>query len=277
MRGLIPKKRLWKSCGISSLIDGSRPGEKFQGPRAILSALLFFPSMKTATAIVLAAGSGSRMGGGVPKVYQPLAGRPLLLRTVDRMFAANSVDGVIVVVADAEMGRCEALLRADLALRDRPWVLQRGGATRLQSAQRGLERLAGSCELVILHDAARPFVSPALIDLCVRVAAEKGAVIPGLPVRDTIKEVSSDGLVRATPDRSSLREIQTPQVFRREIILRAHEQAAREDVMATDDAMVVERAGFSVYVVEGERTNLKVTVPEDFWLAELMIREKRIP
>lgn len=216
------------------------------------------------------------MGGDLPKVYQPVAGRPMLLRTIDRFVAASTVDALIVVAAAGEMERCEALLGSDAALRDRRWSLQRGGATRQQSAMRGLERLGGSCDLVILHDAARPLVSPALIDRCVEAAAEKGAVVPGLPARDTIKEVSPDRWIRGTPERSSLWEIQTPQVFRREIIQQAHERAEREGISVTDDAMVVERAGVRVYVLEGERTNLKVTEPEDLWLAELIIREGRI-
>ena len=233
--------------------------------------------MKTASAIVLAAGSGVRLGGDVPKAYQMLAGRPMVLRTLDRMFAARSVNAVVLVVAADEMERCTMLLQADEALRHRSWSLQSGGATRQQSAKRGLERVGTDCELVILHDAARPFVSAALVDRCVETAAEKGAVVVGLPVRDTIKEVSPERRIQGTPERSSLWEIQTPQVFQRELILRAHERAEREGMLATDDAMVVERTGAPVYVIEGERTNLKITVPEDLWQAENMIRDGRVP
>ena len=213
------------------------------------------------------------MGGDTPKAFQLLAGRPIVLRALDRMFAASTVTSVILVIAPAEMERCKDLLQSDGALRNRRWLLQSGGATRQQSARRGLECLAPDCELVILHDAARPFVAPALIDRCVETAAEKGAVVLGLPVRDTIKEVSSERWIRATPERSSLWEIQTPQVFHRELILRAHAQAERDGILATDDAMVFERTGGRVYVLDGERTNMKITLPEDLWLAELMIRD----
>jgi 2-C-methyl-D-erythritol 4-phosphate cytidylyltransferase len=241
------------------------------------SRLFYFDPMTKATAIVLAAGAGVRLGGDTAKVYQTIAGRALVLWTLDRIFAARSVDAVVVVVAAGEMPRCEALLREDPVLRDRCWSLQSGGATRQQSAKRGLECIDSDCGIVILHDAARPFVSPALIDRCVEAAAEKGAVVAGLPVRDTIKVVSPEGWIESTPERSGLWEIQTPQVFRRELIVAAHERAERHGAQATDDAMLVERMGTRVYLLEGERTNFKITLPEDLWLAELMIRERRVP
>ena len=229
------------------------------------------------TAIVLAAGAGRRIGGEVAKTYLPIAGRPLVLRTLDRMFAAKTVKQVVLVVAANEMDRCDALLGADPQLRDRPYLLQTGGATRQQSAIRGLERIAAETDVVIIHDGARPFVSAALIDRCVESAAEKGAVVVGLPARDTIKVIGDDRLVRSTPARGSLWAIQTPQVFKKELIVAAHQQAERDGVEVTDDAMVVERLGKPVYVLEGERTNLKITLPEDIWLAEMMVREGRVP
>ena len=232
--------------------------------------------MKSVTAIVLAAGAGTRFGGEVAKAFQPLAGRPIVLRTLDKMFASRFIDSVILVVAADAVGYCTNLLQSDDALRHRRWVLQVGGASRQQSARRGLECVVADGELVVLHDAARPLISPALIDRCLETAAEKRAVVLGLPVRDTIKEVSSDGWIRATPDRSALWEIQTPQVFERELIVRAHQRAEGETSVATDDAALVERIGVPVFVLEGERTNLKITVPEDLWLAELMIREGRV-
>jgi len=230
------------------------------------------------TAIVLAAGEGRRIGGDVSKAYLPIAGRPLVLRTLDRMFAAKTVEKVILVIAANEFERCNAMLRADSVLRSRPCVLQSGGATRQQSAKRGLEKIGAETDIVIIHDGARPFVSAALIDRLVEAAAERGAVVVGLPVRDTIKVVGSDRLIQSTPERRALWEIQTPQVFKRELIVAAHDAAAEKNgVEATDDAMVVERFGKPVYVLEGERTNFKITLPEDVWLAEMMIREGRVP
>jgi 2-C-methyl-D-erythritol 4-phosphate cytidylyltransferase len=232
--------------------------------------------MTKATAIVLAAGEGRRMGGGVPKAYLPIAGRVLLLRALDHMFSAPSVETVVLVVAAEQSSRCESLLRGDGVLKDRRWVLQNGGATRQQSARRGLERVSPHAEIVVIHDAARPFVSAGLIDRCVEAAAEKGAVVSGLPVRDTIKAVSSEHWIEATPERSTLWEIQTPQAFKRDLIVAAHERAAADGAQGTDDAMLVERLGAPVYVLEGERTNFKITGPEDLWLAEALIREGRV-
>lgn len=233
--------------------------------------------MKRATAIVLAAGDSRRMGGDTAKTYLPIGGRPLVLRTLDRMFSAASVDEVVLVVAGDRITQCESMLRADPVLRDRRWILQAGGVTRQQSAKCGLERVESAAEIVIIHDGARPFVSAGLIDRCVEVAAERDAVVVGLPVRDTIKVVSEDHWIQTTPERSSLWEIQTPQVFKRELIVAAHQRAEHESAQVTDDAMVVERLGIPVYVLEGEQTNFKITVPDDVWLAEALIRDGRVP
>ena len=229
------------------------------------------------TAIVLAAGEGRRIGGEIPKTFLPIAGRPLVLRTLDRMFEAHAVENVVLVIAANEIERCQSMLRADAALRDRPWLLQAGGLTRQQSAKRGLDKIGSDTDIVIIHDGARPFVSAGLIDRCVEVAADKGALVVGLPARDTVKVVTQDHRIQSTPDRSSLWKIQTPQVFRRELIVAAHERAEKDGVQVTDDAMVVERIGTPVYVIDGERTNFKITVQEDVWLAETLIREGRVP
>lgn len=233
--------------------------------------------MKRTTAIVVAAGEGRRIGGEIPKAYLPIAGRPLVLRTLDRMFSSRAVESVILVVAAGELARCESILRADSALQNRRWLVQVGGATRQQSVKRGLEKVSANTDIVIIHDGARPFVSTDLIDRCVEVAILKGAVVAGLPVRDTIKVVAEDRWIQSTPDRGSLWEIQTPQVFERDLIVAAHDRAERDGAEVTDDAMVVERIGVPVFVIDGERTNFKITVPEDVWLAETLIRERRLP
>ena len=223
-------------------------------------------------AIIVAAGAGRRIGGAIPKSYLPISGRPLILRTVDRIFSSHSVAEVILVVSADEIERCRQLLEADVALKGRPYVLQAGGATRQQSVRHGLQKVSASTDVVMIHDGARPFVSVSLIDRCIAAAAAHGAAVVGLPVRDTIKQVGKDGYVESTPERAGLWEIQTPQIFRRELIVAAHDWAAREGVEATDDAMVVERMDKSVFVVAGERTNFKITVPEDLLFAEALIR-----
>jgi 2-C-methyl-D-erythritol 4-phosphate cytidylyltransferase len=233
--------------------------------------------MSCVTALIVAAGEGRRMGATVPKTYLSIGGRPMVLRTLDRFFATRSVERVILVIATADFSRSEAMLRGDSVLSERMWTLQSGGGTRQQSVKRGLEKIDASTELVIIHDGARPFVSSALIDCSIDAAREKGAVVVGVPVRDTIKMVSDDRRVHRTPERNSLWEIQTPQVFRRDLIVEAHDRAAREGFESTDDAMLVERMGQPVFVMDGERTNFKITTPEDVWLAETLIQGGRIP
>lgn len=228
------------------------------------------------SAIVVAAGAGSRIGGELPKGYLKLWGRELLLRTLDRVFAVATIGQVIVVVAANELARAESLLRQDGQLAARPWMLAMGGATRQDSVRSGLARVTSDVDIIAIHDGARPFVTPAFFDRCIREAAAKGAVVPGLVPRDTIKSVANDGKVQSTPPRSELREIQTPQVFRRELIADAHERAARQGFQATDDAMLVEWLGQPVYVIEGEKLNFKITLPEDVWLAETLIREGKV-
>ena len=224
--------------------------------------------MNHVTAIILAAGTGRRIGGDLSKTYLPVAGRPLVLRTLDRMFSSTLIEKVILVIGVADLDHCTAMLRTDPALQKRSWILQTGGATRQQSARRGLEKIALDTNLVVIHDGARPFASTAAIH---------GAAVPVLPLRDTIKVVSGEKWIESTPDRNKLWEIQTPQVFQRELIVAAHEQAAKESAEFTDDAMVVERFGKPVFVVQGEPTNIKITVLEDLWFAETLIRQGRVP
>ena len=228
------------------------------------------------TAIILAAGEGKRIGGRVSKSFLSIAGRPLVLRTLDRFFATRSIEKVILVVADKELRQSQMLLQNDPNLSHRPWILQAGGASRQESVRRGLEKLDSDCEIVVIHDGARPFVSFALIDHCVDEAYRVGAVVIGVPARDTIKVVSEEHWVQTTLARNTLWEIQTPQVFRKEVITEAHDWGLRQAIEATDDAMLVEGIGKPVFLLEGERTNIKITMPEDIVLAEALLRDGRV-
>ena len=184
---------------------------------------------------------------------------------------------MILVVAGKELGQSQTLIQSDPNLCHRPWVLQTGGASRQESFRRGLEKLDSDCEIVAIHDGARPFVSSSLIDRCVGEAYRIGAVVIGVPVRDTIKVVSEKHWVQTTPARNTLWEIQTPQVFRKEVIMEAHDWGVRQAIEATDDAMLVEGVGKPVFLLEGERTNIKITVAEDVSLAETLLGKGRLP
>ncbi|HET8563248.1 MAG TPA: 2-C-methyl-D-erythritol 4-phosphate cytidylyltransferase [Candidatus Binatia bacterium] len=227
-------------------------------------------------AIVVAAGEGRRMGAPIPKPFLPIGGRPIFLRALDHLAKSQTIERIILVAAARELPRCNQLLREDSNLNSCQWILQSGGVTRQASVRQGLEKIDSHCEVVVIHDGVRPFVSPALVDRCAEAARTRGAVVLGVPARDTIKIVSEDRWVQGTPAREALWEIQTPQAFRRDLIVEAHDRAAREGIEATDDAMLVEKMGHSVFVLEGARTNIKITVAEDLLFAEALLREGRV-
>jgi 2-C-methyl-D-erythritol 4-phosphate cytidylyltransferase len=226
-------------------------------------------------AVIIAAGEGKRMGGDLSKALIALAGRPLILHTLDR-FARSQVRKVILVVPENQKQKFEQIVRADPQLKGFDCVLESGGLRRQDSVARGLNRLDDDCEVVVIHDGARPLVSPALIDRCVELVLKEGAAAVGLPAKDTIKVVSASRRIESTPPRNSLWEIQTPQAFRVEIIREAHLRGEEDGIEATDDAMLVERLGKSVALLEGERSNLKITTPEDLLIAETLIRAGRV-
>jgi 2-C-methyl-D-erythritol 4-phosphate cytidylyltransferase len=228
-----------------------------------------------ATAIIVAAGEGRRVGGGISKVYLPIGGRAVLLRTLDQFFRAKRVSNVIVVIAKQDLARCRSLLGNDPQARERSWILQTGGSSRQESVSRGLEKLSSDCDVVVIHDGARPFVSAELIDRVIEEAWARKAVVVGVPVRDTIKVISEDRQVLSTPARDCLWEIQTPQAFERRLIVEAHQAAQRNNQGATDDGTLVERLGKSVYLIDGERTNIKITLPEDLLFAEALVASVR--
>jgi 2-C-methyl-D-erythritol 4-phosphate cytidylyltransferase len=199
--------------------------------------------------------------GGRPKILLPLAGRPLIMHTLDRLLQ----DARIVVV---RVALPETMLQSPVTLLDPRIGLVKGGAERSDSVRAGLDALPEDIDLVLIHDAARPLVSPELIQRVIDAATEDVGVIAALPASDTIHMVSADDFITATPERAALWQAQTPQVFPRAAIVEAHRRAVLEGVSATDDAALVVRYGGKVRVVPGERTNLKITVPHDLELAE---------
>ncbi|MBI2988090.1 MAG: 2-C-methyl-D-erythritol 4-phosphate cytidylyltransferase [Deltaproteobacteria bacterium] len=221
--------------------------------------------------VIVAAGKGKRMGGKVSKPLLPLCGRAVVLHALSR-FAASQVRKLVLVTPEPDISKYQELVRSDSQLGDLEFVFQAGGPRRQDSVSHGLERLDPDCEVVIIHDGVRPFISPQLIDRCVEAAFREGAVVVGVPVRDTIKVISADRQVKETPPRDSLWEIQTPQAFRTEVIREAFQKAVQGGAEATDDAVLVERLGRRVALLEGQTTNIKITVPEDLVFAEALLR-----
>jgi 2-C-methyl-D-erythritol 4-phosphate cytidylyltransferase/2-C-methyl-D-erythritol 2,4-cyclodiphosphate synthase len=221
--------------------------------------------------LVVAAGRGARAGGGIPKQYRNLAGQPLLSRTLDALMRAAPGAMVLPVIHQDDLD----LYRASTTHFERESCLFGpvfGGATRQASVHLGLEALSAQQFLpaiVLIHDAARLFVSGMLVQRAVDAAKTHGAAIPGVAFTDTIKEVDSQASVISTVPRGRLRAVQTPQAFRFELILAAHRKAASAgNLELTDDAAVAAWAGHRVHVFEGEASNMKVTTGEDLALAE---------
>ena len=227
----------------------------------------------SAAVIIAAAGSSSRMGTGVDKQFVILAGKPVLWHTINVFKQLPQIHQILVTVSPGNAERVAALLQQTLA--DIPWQIVPGGAERQDSVRNALQLVSPSVELVLVHDGARPFVEPECVLKSMQAAAETGAAVVAVPVKDTIKLADAAGGVKQTLDRSSLWQVQTPQTFRRELLLKAHEQAAAAGVVATDDAALVEWAGGSVSLVRGTYYNFKVTTPEDLVLAEAVAAERR--
>jgi 2-C-methyl-D-erythritol 4-phosphate cytidylyltransferase len=218
-------------------------------------------------AIIVAAGRGERMGAGRPKAFLDLAGEPLLKRAARAFALAPSVDAIVAVVPESETEAARELL----APLGKPVSVVPGGERRQDSVLAGLKQAPDGFDgVVLVHDAARPLVTPDLIDDVARLAASQGAAIPIVPIVDTVKRVE-EGQVVATLDRGSLGAAQTPQGFRFELLARAYEQAFRERVALTDEAMAVERLGLGVATVPGSLRNRKLTTPEDMaWAVSLL-------
>ncbi len=222
----------------------------------------------TVAAVVVAAGRGERAGGDVPKQYRDIAGEPMIRPTL-RAFLDHPQIGVVQPVINASD---ESLYRAATAGLQKLLAPVPGGATRQASVRAGLEALAARApELVLIHDAARPFLSGALVGRAIAAGQTAGAAVPGLAIADTVKTIDGAATVVETLDRGRLRIVQTPQAFAFDLILDAHRRAATAGFDSfTDDAALVEWAGHRVSVFEGEAGNVKVTTNDDFARAEIL-------
>lgn len=239
------------------------------------------PTAPALAVVLVAAGRGTRAGGGpdaLPKQYRALAGRPVLTRTVEAFLAHAGVGAIVCVIHpdDAAHYAAAAALWDDPQGRVRPPVA--GGAARQASVRAGLEALAGAApDLVLIHDAVRPFVTAAMIDAAAVALARHHAVVVGTPVVDTVKRVDHRGIVAATVPREGLWRAATPQGFRFPTILAAHRAAASGGLSdLTDDGAVAERAGHAVHMVPIAEGNVKLTTPEDFAAAEARLAAERL-
>lgn len=225
--------------------------------------------LKYCGAVIVAAGTASRMGG-IDKVMAQLEGEPMILRTV-RTFAQCDAIREIVIVTRPDLIVPITNLCKDF---EKVIAVVAGGASRQESVQLGLNALTDKCRLVAVQDGARPLVSEAVIDRTVRAAHTYGAAAPAIPVKDTVKVVKG-GVVDHTPDRKTLNAVQTPQVFDFDLLRGALKKAREDGAEVTDDCSAVERFGMSIKIVEGDERNIKVTTPLDLTIAKLLLEEMK--
>lgn len=219
-------------------------------------------------AVIVAAGSSSRMGKN--KLYIPIEGTPVLARTISVFHGINTVDRIILVTAAKEIDYClqNILKKYDM---NKDIEIVAGGTERQYSMMNGLNNLKGSCDIVVTHDGARPFVTAEIIEKSIETAYIYKAAACAVPVKDTIKIMDSESFAIDTLDRSKLSAVQTPQTFLFNTIYEAHIKAREEGFTGTDDTVLVERMGVKVKLFEGSYENIKITTPDDIYLSEAIL------
>ena len=225
--------------------------------------------LKYCGAVIVAAGTASRMGG-IDKVMAELDGEPMILRTVRTFQTCDAIKEIVIVTREdllmPIMSMCKDL--------EKVTAVVVGGSSRQESVERGLNALSNKVKLAAVQDGARPLITHAVIDRTVRAAHTYSAAAPGIPVKDTIKVVNG-GVVKETPDRKSLQAVQTPQVFDLALLKAALKKAKEDGAEVTDDCSAVERLGMSIKMVEGDERNIKVTTPLDLAIAKLLLEEMK--
>jgi 2-C-methyl-D-erythritol 4-phosphate cytidylyltransferase len=222
-------------------------------------------------AIIVAGGSGRRFGSEIPKQFLPLLDRPMLLHTLQVFQGTDTIDAICVVIPGDYRKTVEQWTKTR-SLGKVQWIVE-GGTERQDSVRMGFNAIP-ECDIVLVHDGARPLVSSELIERVITTAEKMGASVPGLPVQETLKRVAEGGHVLTTVDRSQFAVIQTPQGFRYPILAEAIREAATDGFYGTDEAMLIERMGFPVCVVDGSRDNIKVTTSQDFEMAKVLLQKR---
>lgn len=227
--------------------------------------------MKVA-AIIAAAGKGERMKAKVHKAFVLLGKEPILAHTLKAFDVSSAINEVVVVVHQSDLPKARLLAKKGKFKKIKDIVA--GGKRRMDSVRVGLAAISEDADYVIVHDGCRPFIDNKMLSSVLGAADTFGAAITGMPVKPTIKQVEKGNFVCATLDRDTLVEVQTPQAFRKDILLRAYDRAfapeAGDSAAATDDAALVERLGIKVKVVDGSHNNIKITTPEDLKHAKIL-------
>ncbi len=225
--------------------------------------------MNSLALIIPAAGSGERLNREIPKPYIEVAGKTILEHTLARFISIKELREVVIATSeeylDTARSICQRVVHGEISN-----TCVAGGAERQNSIFNALQKI-GTVDLVAVHDAVRPFVDKKNILHCMQVAEEDGGAVMGVPAKDTIKKVDRNRVITETPDRKFLWQTQTPQIFRKEILVAAHKKAEEENFLGTDDSSLVEHLGHKVKMVRGDYTNFKITYPIDLKLAEMLL------
>lgn len=223
--------------------------------------------------IIPAAGQGKRFGAGKNKAFVSLAGKTILERTVAAFSDLPGVSEIIIVIAPDELDE----IKRQVKFYPRQDIIKAvaGGSERQYSVENALAAIRDDAEIVLIHDGARPLISRRVIHQVIKAVRDNSAAIVAVPVKDTIKVVDSGGFVTSTPVRSELWAVQTPQGFKRSLLIQAYKKAREENFLGTDDSSLVERLGIPVKIVPGEYENIKITTPEDLPIAKMILTENR--
>lgn len=220
--------------------------------------------------VIVAAGTGSRMNMGINKQFIKLEGKEIIAYTIEKFYNNSNIEDIVVVVKEdeSEFFKKEILDKYNF----KNIKIAYGGKERQDSVYNGLKLLDKKCDVVLIHDGARPFVSDKIIDNCIEEVKEHKAIVVGVPVKDTIKIIDNDKNIVDTPNRSVLWAVQTPQTFDYNILIDAYKDAFKSGFYGTDDAMLVERIGYKVKMVEGSYNNIKITTKEDLSVGSQILK-----
>jgi 2-C-methyl-D-erythritol 4-phosphate cytidylyltransferase len=223
-------------------------------------------------AIILAGGAGKRMGAATNKQFLLIGNKPIIVHTLQTFEDCRSVDGIYLVVNQKDLPLIQEEILETYRFKKVMKVVI-GGRLRQDSVRNGLEAIEKPCDIVVIHDGARPFIAPAFIEKGIFLMEMFDAVIPALPVKDTVKVVSKEGFVSKTLERNSLWHVQTPQTFKYELIMKAYREGMAKKLYGYDDATFIEHLGKKVKVIEGSPYNIKITTPEDLIIAQGLLAQ----
>jgi 2-C-methyl-D-erythritol 4-phosphate cytidylyltransferase len=224
-----------------------------------------------ADAVIVSAGKGVRFMEGKKKQFHFLAGKPILVHTLDKFETCPLIRSILLVVGQEDMDLCMKEIIEKYQFKKISQIVP-GGKRRQESVKNGIDVLPKDTDIVVIHDGVRPFITKTMIEDSIHSASRYGAVVLAMPVKDTIKMSNPDGTVLKTLDRESLWQVQTPQTFQINIIKEAYYRASEDGMIGTDDASLVERTGVKVHILPGSYTNIKITTPEDLLLANLFVK-----